>query len=243
MRLYLYTSEKGLLSILDKKAIIVSHPWATNDITEGVAQDQNKQTHDVKKYGYICMSAKGLSPAMWGYYADRGKGACLVFDLPDEWVGSYEPFTLDGKETYLVEVKYGEERSQSQNPIELLSLKSKDWQMEREYRFIIKEPQKSAKIKSESGEDTRIVSEDLYRRLAGVILGPACSKEPLEITARHPHLKNKVIKADIDKTSFDFTLDGLKIPPLKQDTKKSIPSHTSNSDIIPVPYYNPDIIL
>ena len=48
IRLYLYTTTKGLISILRDKYIRISLPWKTNDYTEGVAQGETSRSEKVK---------------------------------------------------------------------------------------------------------------------------------------------------------------------------------------------------
>lgn len=79
LRLYLYVTEDALINILREGKLNISKPWGTNDITEGVKQGEEKQKENIKEFGYICLSETCTSPAMWGYYADRSRGACLAF--------------------------------------------------------------------------------------------------------------------------------------------------------------------
>ena len=81
LTLYLYASLDSLLKILETGKLKVSLPWGTNDITEGVPRNEQVRNHQTEAYGYICLSDNCTSPAMWGYYADRGRGACLGNNL------------------------------------------------------------------------------------------------------------------------------------------------------------------
>ena len=81
LRLFMYVDEVALENIIRQERLRVSCPWRTNDVTEGVYAGEYSQNEDTKKYGYLCFSAVCNSPAMWGYYANRGRGACLVFDF------------------------------------------------------------------------------------------------------------------------------------------------------------------
>ena len=80
-RLFMYVSEDSLFKILKSGLLRLSLPWNTNDVTECVAQQATTQSEGVKEFGYLCFSANPHSPAMWGLYADRSKGACLAFDF------------------------------------------------------------------------------------------------------------------------------------------------------------------
>jgi hypothetical protein len=39
-----------------------------------------------QKNGLICFSSKWSNPVLWGHYADRHRGLCLAFDVPDDSV-------------------------------------------------------------------------------------------------------------------------------------------------------------
>lgn len=102
----------------------------------------------------ICLSARMSSPVMWGHYGDKGKGVCLVFDIPvEKWRNpkfSYL-FQIYGIQLPLGKVQYSNEQytidkvppitSVAMNDLvtNLACTKAIDWKYEQEYRVIIPE--------------------------------------------------------------------------------------------------------
>ena len=102
----------------------------------------------------ICLSSRMSSPAMWGHYGDKGKGACLVFDIPvEKWRNpkfSYL-FQIYGIQLPLGKVQYSNEQytidkvppmtSVAMNDLvtNLACIKAIDWKYEQEYRVFIPE--------------------------------------------------------------------------------------------------------
>lgn len=108
----------------------------------------------------VCLSAKMSSPVMWGHYGERGKGVCLVFDIPlsgrtnmrcsfydkTQKVFAYQ---INGSNSLIVKVRYSNERivisrvpDFSSNEMSVLlsevaCTKPSDWQYEHEYRVIV----------------------------------------------------------------------------------------------------------
>lgn len=149
IRLFLYVKEDGLEDIIKNQRIRISCPARTNDITEGVAQSEFIQREDIRQYGYICLSAAHNSPCMWGYYADRSRGACIVFDFPIHKHNDYQFRILKNGidkpglgATWLERIKYCRYRAKGdalifgfkEQNFELLTRKSIDWKHEKEYR-------------------------------------------------------------------------------------------------------------
>jgi len=196
IRLYLYTTTKGLISILRDKYIRISLPWKTNDYTEGVAQGETSRSEKVKEYGYICLSKTCNSPSMWGYYAEGSRGACLVFDI------NKNEYRKLSRCLRFEAVTYQDERA-SKNATEedKLFIKSKEWAHEQEYRILFNLSRRN----SITVNETAIFPEKvLFRYLRGVILGAACEKEKIEIIPLLPSKKQEVTKMLFDPLLFCF---------------------------------------
>ena len=109
----------------------------------------------------VCLSAKMSSPVMWGHYGERGKGVCLVFDLPlSERSNLRRSYFNQSKEFFaysiygtpdpIVKISYDNERivisgvpdffstDMSNLLVEVASSKPNDWQYEQEYRVIVR---------------------------------------------------------------------------------------------------------
>ena len=105
----------------------------------------------------VCLSTKMSSPVMWGHYGERGRGACLVFDIPLEKGtiinGSHdneekEFFAYPIADYYmpLVKVLYGDQRvvipdvpenKMGDLLMEIACSKPFDWKYEQEYRIVV----------------------------------------------------------------------------------------------------------
>lgn len=218
-RLYLYCSEKALLSIIEEGKLKVSQPWGTNDITEGVSQGVTRRNPSVEQHGYVCFSETCTSPAMWGYYAQRSQGAVIVFDIaytlsehcknlwtlinPKKWHN--QQHDLPGK---LVKVEYGTVRPPQEADIyTLLSQKSKTWEAEREYRYILP----LADCEFQDIEEKNGVTLGIYKTSAilqfatGILLGTECRlKEALIQAKLKKHEDSNHIPADITVTRIEW---------------------------------------
>ena len=220
--LYLYTSLEGLLKIIETGKLKVSLPWGTNDITEGIPKNEQQRHYQTESYGYICMSDICSSPAMWGYYAERGRGACLVMDIfwiehqsqADTWVTQNpEKWTeqLPGK---IVKVKYEATRPDFKTPEDILRYKSPDWKHESEYRYIIKlaDCEFSKIIDTNHGKQGQYYVRDLTQYMKGIILGPNCELQPSDISQLVKKQASQsgisslihVVKAKLAKDTYSF---------------------------------------
>jgi len=205
IRLYLYVKPEALIPLLSSKRIHLSKPWNTNDVTECVLQNKEKQSEQIKEYGYICLSCRCNSAAMWGYYADSSRGACLAFDIPVEKSkqGQYilldKNFTVQSDSKRIRAVEYKENRVRENNPLTLLHRKALEWSHEEEYRIAI--PLEQAK--NESSEDyAKICYYDdyLFTHLSHVILGVHSQHECSDIKAVLQNLK--IEKVNVTRASF-----------------------------------------
>lgn len=203
LRLYLYVTEKGLRNIIKEQKIRLSCPWRTNDITEGVAQGEQAQNEWIKSYGYVCFSAVCDSPSMWGYYADKGRGACLVFDFP---VCQRNEEDNSGKEHFLIlrhgllspnakglhKIKYQQDRlpqMKNSGDVAVLLTKSLDWQHENEYRILYRLSDVMDTMSYNDSETGRTEYYDatLLEYLSGIVLGPRCILNIAEVETEIVH--------------------------------------------------------
>lgn len=190
LRLFLYVDEKGLEDIFERQRIKISCPMRTNDATEAVGQNESAQSEEVRDYGYICLSSVHDSPAMWGYYANRSRGACVVFDFPiyehnnhqyrilKNGIDRLEPWV-----TWIEKIQYKLERANAkieylgkdEPNFELLTTKSKDWEHEQEYRiFYYLRNIAPSNIEISEGKDGKSVvyyDSSILENITGVVLG------------------------------------------------------------------------
>lgn len=190
--LYLYVTRKQLTDILDSGALKLSRTSKTNDSTENLYAHDSTVPVEVRQYGYICLSSTINSSMMWGQYADRGKGACLVFTgvlspSASESVTLHKFYLCKDRKklircydekdaVYIHRVTYQDERiahaPESPNLIKtLLTTKSTDWMKEHEYRILV--PLKDAEPKEDKDEPLRYayMYKILMPYLSRIVLG------------------------------------------------------------------------
>lgn len=119
-----------------------------------------------KNNGLICFSKSWENPVLWSHYADKHRGICLGFDIPDHLlkpvIYTSEPLKI---------VREGKKR-QSEISEEfmnaLLRIKFIDWRYEDELRVFVRLDHQTV----ESGLYFYSFSKDLALR--EIILGPRC---------------------------------------------------------------------
>ena len=101
--LYKYMSYEAFVATVETWSLKASFPYEVNDPLENVIQKNKHLPPEILKdstYGYIypffSFSRNMSSSAMWGQYADWGRGVCLVFAFPIrddsvEWIAGEKP--------------------------------------------------------------------------------------------------------------------------------------------------------
>jgi hypothetical protein len=94
MRLYHFTPEKYALSGVAQQRLKISRIADLNDPFELLAAELSQkrsrsalgtlksQLHDSS--GLLCFTKHCQSPLLWSHYADKHRGICLGFDIPDD---------------------------------------------------------------------------------------------------------------------------------------------------------------
>src|SRR5262245_41537042 len=137
MRLYHFTLAKHALGNIENRRIKIAEINQLNDPFELLAMNLKDKVQRPafmawkkevnSRHGVLCFCREWSNAVMWSHYADRHKGICLGFDIPD------------GK---VQEVAYATDRLQlvTSKPLDesvlkaLLYTKSKDWSYEKEWR-------------------------------------------------------------------------------------------------------------
>lgn len=138
MRVYHFLNEQFGLKDLAERRLKIARIMELNDPFEFLGVDlTNKELRRVlketkvdlsKSNGLLCFSRIWKNPLLWGHYADKHKGICLGFDVPDD---------------HLSEVDYVKERLPAPPKIDesfmkkLLLTKFEHWKYEEEYRAYV----------------------------------------------------------------------------------------------------------
>ncbi len=190
MLVYQLMSEKHGVENLQKRRLKVSLLNDLNDPFELIgarilSSALRSQMYEWKNHmagitRLLCFSKKFANPLLWSHYADKHRGICLGFEVPDD---------------YLNEVTYASARLgfdleqemkrhggiSKQHAFSLLTTKFQDWQYEEEVRMFVQ----SHEVEHEGGLQFFPFSETLALRK--VLLGPRCTLDPQKLReSLHP---------------------------------------------------------
>ena len=167
--LYHFTTFKSAKSILDSGSLHFGNFRKSNDIFEVSREiiskvSEKEISKEINRYKFLSFSINDSSfvfekNSLWGYYANKGKGICLVFDKEKlcnsfkkingikrlgkiKYRKDYCPtifnYSLDNKNEIIPYVR--------KNYKEIFFVKSLDWKLESEYRLIINSEDKKAHL-------------------------------------------------------------------------------------------------
>lgn len=203
MRLYYLTPEKYAIDDLEKKRVKISLLNDLNDPFELLSVDLPKREYRAafnrlknqlnKSRGVICFSTQWENPVLWSHYADKHKGLCLGFDVPDEMAAIIE---YTGKKLVVDVEKLIEGGSLNEEKmLKILTTKFEDWQYESEYRVFVN--------LSEKDKNTGFYFKDFGQdmKLCEVIIGVRCKTSR---TIIKKYVKNYKPKVEIIKAKLSF---------------------------------------
>lgn len=158
---YHFTTFESAVKILTTKSLLFSPVEKLNDINESIGprclftneNDEKEGNGLLGAYRQISFSSdsgtrRGFDiPAMWGHYASRGHGVCLVLDKkrieevvgqnPSRWVGKVLYSSIEPASILYEKQTYGDlDNFIRANKRELFFHKTGDWKYEQEYRII-----------------------------------------------------------------------------------------------------------
>ena len=146
-RLYHFMEAKWALQAIGNRRLKIANLDEANDLFEMLAfrWDCEGQEADflrirkslMEKHGVICLSKICGNPAMWGHYADNGKGMCLGFDVDLHDDNGKE---LVKKVCYVpnrLDTDLSRFTSDFEEVKKLLYTKSSNWEYEEEWRLWI----------------------------------------------------------------------------------------------------------
>ncbi len=155
-RLYHFTKYENAYSILQSRTLNFSKLNRMNDINESCRQiftnngiEPKEVENEISKYKQISLTHDGkfpgfAIPSMWGHYAEKGNGICIVFDktkllknVPDECYKNNISYNPDYCSDIVVNKNV--EAYFNKHIHDLFFIKTVDWEHEQEYRIITKE--------------------------------------------------------------------------------------------------------
>lgn len=225
--LYKYMTYEAFIATVESWSLKAAFPYDVNDPLENVIQKNKHLPPEILKdspHGYIqpffSFSRNMSSSAMWGQYAEWGRGICLVFAFPIrddsiEWIAGEEPGIFNPlicNKEQAVPLLYQEERfkinynakskkvKDSHYAVNRwlrnnIVVKGKDWEYESEVRI-------HTDYKNATHEKNGILSfEWPMRYLIGAITGPKCKRDWAYISK-----KIELCKSAFKKTHSDIKL-------------------------------------
>jgi hypothetical protein len=179
MRVYHFTSVQHAISNIRMRHLKVATLPDINDPFEFAVCCDDKVRRTALRatrrewattFGMLCFSRNWHNPVQWSHYADKHRGICLGFDVPDEFLVtvqySEEPPTLDWDA-----IEAGGERGE----LEMMrwsSTKFRHWQYENEVRVF---------LPRENNSELQFESFGDGLKLREVIVGPESTATRLEI--------------------------------------------------------------
>ena len=144
-RVFHFLSEQWGLDDLRKRRLKISTLPELNDPFEFLAVSLSNpairkafrvmKAELSKTRGLLCFSRDWHNPVQWSHYADKHRGVCLGFDVPDEAIGpvSYSGKRLEAKIEELTAPRLLDE----QKAVSLLFTKYSHWHYENEVRALV----------------------------------------------------------------------------------------------------------
>jgi hypothetical protein len=176
MRVYYLSEAQYALSNVALRRIKIARIADLNDPFELLAVNLRNRAHRqaVRRWkeelseqrGLLCYSKSWGQPMLWSHYADKHRGICLGFDVPDKLLMPVE--YLDKPLTLKIDWSSGWAKVSPDLVNRLLRAKSKGWNYEDEVRLFIKLDPASAR----SGLYFLDFSKNLVLR--EIILGLRC---------------------------------------------------------------------
>jgi len=217
MRVYHLLSEKYAKENLKNQRLKVSLFADLNDPFELLSAElkeenirkrfRNWKEETNRNYGVLCFSRSWGNPVLWSHYADKHKGVCLGFDIPD---GLLKRVEYEGERLPIdVENKLKDENPNNIMKEKLLTTKFKHWDYEEEERVIV-QLVKSDKVKIGKKELYFMKFNDNLK-IREIVVGARCTakKEEFKDLLRNNPKNVEIIKARLAFTKFQVTKQSL----------------------------------
>jgi hypothetical protein len=150
--------------------------------------------------GVLCFSRTWHDPVLWSHYADKHRGLCLGFDIPDEWAKQVKyRWTRLGPEPE----NYQPRNDKDTFGYKLLTTKFRHWEYEDEVRLIVQLKH------AESEEQRYFLPYGNALKLREVVVGPRSSLlvTQLRDSIQSEHDSVSVYYAGLARRSFRVVRD------------------------------------
>ena len=214
MKAFKFLSLKYALQDIEEHRVKLSEYGDMNDPFELLGStwsddevDRKLTSHNIASYGAVCLSRNWSNPLLWSHYADKHKGICLGFDIPDRPDAVHEAIYVDSRETQSPRALYDALKSKAVSPaakeasMRKLLLKFRGWEYEDEVRLL-------AYLDAKPGELSYFdFGENLA--LTEIIAGVRCTVSKSEIVERLRTYSDPVTvrKARLARDTFQVVED------------------------------------
>jgi hypothetical protein len=144
MRVYKFLNKRFALQAMYERRLKIARITEMNDPFEMLPLDLSDRVQRVamattaeqlnETAGVLCFSRSWSNPVIWAHYADRHRGICLGFDMPDEYLKAVD---YAAHREPLVDVLELPEAEQLEVMNRILFTKFEDWRYEQEMRVSI----------------------------------------------------------------------------------------------------------
>lgn len=188
MLVYYYTNEKFGREDLQLERIKVSDATDLNDPFDHMPMDMSDAAFRAavrqslpqlaQHQGFICLSRIYTSVLMWSHYADKHKGVCLGFEVPDGALTEikYVPKRIYGH----VAANNTPTEAEQEYFLRIVSTKHVGWSYEQEMRFFIP---RTKQIRDGAFWFYRFAHDMRLRR---VVIGANCNLTPHDVQTALP---------------------------------------------------------
>ena len=174
---------------------LIGSQWSDGGVEDAM------NAHNASEYGAMCLSKSCTDPLLWAHYADKHRGICLGFDIPDD---PHKVFSvIYGNERELQD-PYDLLHKAASQPLEVatdvimrkLLLKNQRWQYEDEVRL----------LKPLEKGTTFCLFDDEDFALRQVILGLRCkaTKKSILNRLRGYNRDVEILKATLSSKEFQI---------------------------------------
>lgn len=133
------------------------------------------------KLGVLCFGRDWNSPVMWSHYADKHRGMCLGFDIPDDLAITIR--YVSGREALRFQNDVESEGVDTNFALNLLRSKFNGWKYEKEVRMYL-----DLDADTQRDHDLHFYSFGRDLKLREVVLGPRCESTVADIRRLVDHL-------------------------------------------------------
>ena len=174
--MYVYFSFDSFCKAMDSWSLKASQSHEVNDPMENMPAKGIEVSDDPQPF--FSMTPIISNDAMWGSYADRGRGICLAFCFPTDSEKAPNFVLRDIKDSNPAakakfrKINYTEKRPETDDIVEILSHKGLFWSYEKEVRCFTQYEAAS------HSTDHMLFFRWPMQFLAGAVIGPYCEVTP-----------------------------------------------------------------